>query len=60
MFRATPTLAYNAGKLTVALEYNNTSVQYGDINKLDGFARPLEDLHWVMNHRVMAVLRFSL
>ena len=60
MVRATPTIAYNAGKLTVAVEYNNTTVQYGDISKLDNYARPLEDLHWVTNHRVMGVSRFTL
>ena len=60
MVRATPTLAYNAGKLTVALEYNNTTVQYGNVSKLDNYARPLEDLHWVTNHRVMGVIRFTL
>ena len=60
MIRATPTLAYNAGKLTVAVEYNYSSVQYGTNNKLDNYAIPRENLHWVTNHRVMGVVRFSL
>ena len=60
MLRVTPTLAYNAGKLTVAVEYNNTTVQYGSVSKLDNYARPLEDLHQVTNHRLMGVIRFSL
>lgn len=60
MLRATPTIAYNAGKFTVALEYNNTTVTYGDMTKLDNYARPLEDLHQVTNHRIMGVVRFTL
>ena len=60
MIRATPTLAYNMGKLTVAVEYNYSTVQYGTNNKLDNYAIPRENLHWVTNHRVMGVVRFSL
>ena len=60
MVRATPTIAYNAGKLQIAIEYNNTTVQFGNASKLDNYARPMEDLHWVTNHRVMGVVRFSL
>ncbi|MBR1926147.1 MAG: hypothetical protein IJ840_00065 [Bacteroidales bacterium] len=60
MVRATPTLAYSAGKLTVAVEYNYSSVEYGNNNQLDNYAIPRENLHWVTNHRVMGVVRFSL
>ena len=60
MYRVTPTIAFNAGKLTLAVEYNNTSVQYGLSTKLDNYAIPRENLHWVTNHRVMGVVRFSL
>lgn len=60
MIRATPTLAYNAGKLTVALEYNYSAVQFGTNNMLDNYAIPRENLHWIANHRVMGVVRFSL
>ena len=59
MVRVTPTLSYNVGKLAVALEYDNTSVQYGDVRKLDNYARPLEDLHWITNHRVLGVVMMS-
>ena len=59
MFRVTPTLSYNVGKLTVALEYDNTCVQYGDVLKLDNYARPLEDLHWITNHRLLGVVMMS-
>ena len=60
MYRVTPTLAYNIGKLTVALEYNNTGVEYGSLGKMDGYARPLEDLHMIINHRLLGVVRYSL
>ena len=56
MFRLTPTISYNVGNLTVALEYDNTCVQYGNVAKLDNYARPLEDLHWITNHRVLGVV----
>ena len=60
MIRLTPTLSYNVGKFTFAVEYDNTRVQYGTVLKLDNYARPLEDLHWITNHRVMAVFLLSL
>ncbi|MBO6248975.1 MAG: hypothetical protein J6N54_09210 [Bacteroidales bacterium] len=60
MYRVTPTVAYNLGKLTLAVEYNNTSVQYGTESKLDNYALPRENLHWITNHRVMGVVRFAL
>ncbi len=56
MARVTPTLSYNVGKLTVALEYDNTMVEYGSVLKLDNYAIPKEDLHWIMNHRVLGVV----
>lgn len=60
MIRATPTLAYNAGKLTVAVEYNYSTVEYGTSYQLNNYAIPKENLHWITNHRVMGVVRFSL
>lgn len=60
MIRVTPTISYSVGKLTVAVEYNNTTVQYGNSSKLDNYAIPREDLHWITNHRVMGVVLFSL
>ena len=60
MIRATPTLAYNAGKLTFAVEYNYSTVQYGTSTQLTNYAIPKDNLHWITNHRVMGVVRFSL
>jgi len=57
--RFTPTVAYNLGKLTLALEYDYTTARYGKYDS-DLWARPTEDLHWVANHRVLAMVKFTL
>lgn len=68
LWRIIPTVAYNIGKFTLALEYNVTSAQYGeyktfkdDSNKYlrasDGLAR--DNLHWVTNHRVQMMVKFT-
>lgn len=59
MVRVTPTLAFNLGGLTIAVEYDNTCVWYGSVSKLDNYARPLEDVHTIINHRVLGVMRYS-
>ena len=67
MMRFSPTLAYNLGKFTFAVEYDYTMVQYGgnsdgkvtvdvDFNKNGTVTK---DLHWVGNHRVLAMAKFS-
>lgn len=60
MFRATPTLAYNLGKLTFGIEYDCTGVEYGDINSLDNHCLAIKDRHIILNHRVMGVLKYNL
>ena len=59
MFRVTPTLAYNLGRFTFALEYDNTCLQYGSVLRLDCFGRALENLHWITNHRGLGLVRYS-
>lgn len=59
LLRATPTIAYNAGKLTVALEYDATLVQYGDLKKLGANALTRVAPHGILNHRVLAVLKYT-
>jgi len=55
--RATPTLAYNLGKLTFALEYNCTAAWFGEGDRNVG---GLYDTgHWVLNHRVEQMIRFN-
>ena len=74
MWRIVPTVAYNFGKFTVAMELNVTSAQYGDYKELqvqgadgpetrrflsasDGLAA--ENLHWVTNHRLQMMIRYT-
>ena len=56
-FRATPTLAYNLGKLTFSLEYNCTGAFFGDgdYNRGGLYAAG----HWVLNHRVEQMVKFN-
>jgi hypothetical protein len=56
-FRATPTLAFNWGKLTFALEYNCTAAWFGDGARNRGGL--FETGHWVLNHRVQQMFRFN-
>ncbi len=65
MWRLVPTVAYNIGKFTLALEWNITSARYGEYagvggNYLDsatGLAT--SNLHWVTNHRIQMMARFT-
>ena len=68
MFRIEPEITYNLGKFTVGIEYMLTAAQYGsfghgdDISSVDlagkkGLA--MDKLHWVMNHRVQAMVKFN-
>ena len=56
-FRATPTLAYNLGKLTFSLEYNCTGAWFGEDNRNRGGL--YADGHWVLNHRVEQMVKFN-
>ena len=68
LWRIIPTVAYNIGKFTLALEYNVTSAQYGEyktfkddskkyLRASDGLAK--DNLHWVTNHRVQMMVKFT-
>ena len=67
MIRATPTLAYNIGKLQLALEYDFTAVQYG--GNSDGKVKLGDDFnadgsvvdarHWISNHRILFMTKYS-
>jgi hypothetical protein len=59
MLRATPTIAFNVGNLTIAAEYDYTMVQYGDIDALDSHGLASSNLHWILNHRAMMVFKVS-
>jgi len=60
MYRIQPEVTYNIGKFTVGLEYMLTSVQYGDKATMDLRAFSAKDkLHWVTNHRIQAIVKFT-
>lgn len=63
MMRFTPTIVRNLGKLSFAIEYDLTGVQYGDYEKSncvsskDGLVK--DNLHWVFNNRILGMLKFT-
>ena len=59
MYRINPQVIYNIGKLNLGLEYQWTSVQYGDIAKLNARALADQNLHWVGNHRVNMMVKYN-
>ncbi len=59
LYRIVPTVTYNLGKFQLGLEYEVTSAQYGDGKSYNTNGLSLQDLHWVTNHRVQAMVKFS-
>ena len=61
MYRLTPTVIRNLGKVQVALEYELTVVEYGDTKLGMNLDKGLYDqgLHWVKNNRVQLMLKYS-
>lgn len=59
MYRITPTVVYNFGKFSVGLEYELTGVEYGEWGENDRRALATQNLHWVTNHRVQLIAKFS-
>ena len=59
MFRLTPELVYNLGKVAFGLEYELTGVQYGSWGKDDHYGLATQDLHWVANHRIQLMAKYT-
>lgn len=62
MFRLTPTFMYNLGKFTFGVEYELTGIQYGKWDSAsEGYKHGLatKDLHWVNNHRIQGMVKFT-
>ena len=65
MWRLTPTVIRNIGKFAIGLEYELTSVQYGDYKTIDGVkcigldGLAKDNLHWITNHRLQALVKFT-
>ena len=56
MFRIQPEIVYNLGKVAFGLEYMATGVQYG---KANSHKLAVDNLHWVVNHRLQAMIKYT-
>lgn len=68
MFRIEPEITYNIGKFQVGLEYMMTATQFGSFAVINGTEQVIKaakhgiaagDLHWVANHRIQGIVKFS-
>ncbi len=65
MWRVTPTVIHNIGKFAIGLEYELTSIQYGDYKTVNGvkslgdWGLAHDNLHWITNHRVQGLVKFT-
>ena len=59
MFRVSPEFIYNLGKVAFGLEYELTGVQYGTFGAADKFGLATENLHWIRNHRLQLMVKYT-
>lgn len=63
MIRVQPEVTYTIGKFVLGLEYMPTLVLYGSNEKgvpvFNEYGLAINDLHWVTNHRVQAMVKFN-
>ncbi len=59
MWRLSPTLLYTIGKFQLGLEYEITSVQYGQAGTTNLYGIANTNLHWVTNHRVQLMTKYN-
>lgn len=61
IYRINPQLIYNIGKMNLGLEYQWTSIQYGEYDggKLNCYGLADKNLHWVGNHRINAMVKYN-
>ena len=52
-------LIYNLGRLTLGLEYDITEVRYGEWADGECHGLATENLHWVRNHRIQSMVKFT-
>ena len=57
-YRIQPAVVYNVGKLSVGLELNVTSVEYGN-KEFNSRGLSKGDYHWVTNHRVQSIVKYT-
>lgn len=61
MWRLTPTVIYNWGKVAFGLEWEITSVQYGEKKLGMDLSKGLynQGLHWVTNNRLQTMIKYT-
>ena len=59
MYRIAPELIYNLGKVAFGLEYEMTSVQYGDFGAADVYGLANQNIHCVTNHRLQLMVKYT-
>ena len=59
MFRVTPELIFNWGKVALGLEYELTGVEYGSFGAGDIYGYASQDIHWVLNNRIQVMLKYT-
>lgn len=59
MWRLTPAVVYNLGKVCFALEYEFTDVEYGVFGRDDKKGLATQNLHWVCNNRLQLMTKFT-
>lgn len=58
LLRVSPTIIWTIGRFQLGAEYEITSAQYGDnLQATDGLAH--DNLHWVTNHKVQVMTKYS-
>ncbi len=57
MWRISPAVQYTIGRMEIALEYNLIGAEYGDA--LDSHMMITENRRWVLNHRIVSMVKFS-
>ena len=59
MYRIAPEVIYNLGKVAFGLEYEMTSVQYGDFGLNDVYGLANENILCVANHRFQLMVKYT-
>jgi hypothetical protein len=59
LFRVSPELIFNWGKVALGLEYELTGIQYGTFSASDKYGLATQDLHWVRNNRLQLMLKYT-
>lgn len=57
-YRVAPSVSYNTKAFNVGLEYEMTSVAYGDLQS-DGTVADNDNLHNVVNHRICLMVKYN-